>query len=56
MEHILTVTDVMERLQVGRPTATKIIKESGYAVNKKKGQKLLISEEGLEKYLGGRKR
>ncbi len=56
MDNILTVTDVMERLQVGRPTATRIIKQSGYAVNKKKGQKLLISEEGLQKYLGGRKK
>jgi hypothetical protein len=56
MDNILTVTDVMERLQVGRPTATRIIKESGYAVNKKKGQKLLISEEGLQKYLGGQKK
>lgn len=55
MDNILTVTDVMELLKVGRPTATRIIKTSGYAVNKKKGQKLLISEEGLKRFLEGKK-
>lgn len=48
---LLTVTDVMKMLSVGRATATRIIKESGKAVNKRKGQKLLISDEALKEYL-----
>lgn len=52
---ILTVTDVMAELNIGRPTATRIIKNSGKAINKKKGQKLLISDENLYRFLGGTK-
>lgn len=36
MVNILTVTDVMARLGVGRATATRIIRQSGKAINKKK--------------------
>lgn len=56
MEKVLTVIDVMEVLKVGRYTATRIIKQSGMAINKKKGQKLLISETALNKYLQEGKR
>lgn len=51
MVNILTVTDVMARLGVGRATATRIIRQSGKAINKKKGQKLLISDAALDDYL-----
>lgn len=52
---ILTVQDVMQLLKVGRATATRVIKQSGYAINKRKGQKLLIEKTALLKSIGGLK-
>lgn len=48
---LLNIKEVMELLHVGRYTATRIIKRSGLAVNKKKGQKLLIEKTALMEYL-----
>lgn len=53
MEKILTVTDVMSQCGVGRVTATRWIKQSGRAINQKKGQKLLITQAALDEYLRG---
>ena len=50
---ILTVTDVMEYCHVGRAVATRFIKQSGRAINLKKGQKLLITKSALDEYLRG---
>ena len=48
---LLGIKDVMELLGVGRPTATRIVKESGRALKRKKNQRIYISREALEKYL-----
>ena len=50
---LLGVKDVMELLGVGRPTATRIIKEIGPLKRPKSGQ-LLISRTALERYLEGK--
>lgn len=52
---ILNVQDVMQLLKVGRATATRIIKQSGCAINKRKGQKLLIEKTALLNSIGGLK-
>lgn len=47
---MLRVEDVMHIIGVGRPMATRIINQ--YGPKRKKGQKLMISEAQLKKYLG----
>lgn len=48
---LLGIKEVMALLSVGRPTATRIMKESGRAVKRPKNGKLLISREALKQYL-----
>lgn len=50
---IFTVKDVMEYCHVGRAVATRFIKQSGRAINLKKGQKLLITKSALDEFLRG---
>ena len=50
---VMTVKDVMQYMGVGRYTATRIIKQSGLAINKRKGQKLLIQYDALVSFLKG---
>ena len=52
-KQVLTVKDVMQYMGVGRYTATRIIQQSGLAINKRKGQKLLIEKQALIDYLKG---
>lgn len=54
MDKLLGTKEVMEKLGVGKYTATNIIKAAG-PVNKGYRQKLLISESALERYLEGAK-
>lgn len=48
---ILNINEIKDLMQCGRYTATRVVKQSGLAINKGKSQKILVEKEAFIKYL-----